>query len=136
MSRVLASGKFDLLHPGHIYYLEKSANLSENGELWVVITHEDNIENNLFSNQERKGMLESIKVVDKVVVGKKRVDYEKIIEETGPDIISIGYDQDKKKLRKNIKNLYGEVAIEKIGSYRPGKYSSTIFRNTLKENVK
>ena len=32
MTRVVATGTFDLLHPGHLYYLEESRRLGD--ELW------------------------------------------------------------------------------------------------------
>ncbi len=39
--RVVATGTFDLLHPGHIYYLEESKKLGD--ELWVIVARDMNV---------------------------------------------------------------------------------------------
>ncbi|HQP72188.1 MAG TPA: adenylyltransferase/cytidyltransferase family protein, partial [Methanoculleus sp.] len=35
MRRVVATGTFDILHPGHLYYLEESRKLGD--ELYVIV---------------------------------------------------------------------------------------------------
>ena len=39
--RVVATGTFDLLHPGHLYYLEESKKLGD--ELWVIVARDANV---------------------------------------------------------------------------------------------
>jgi cytidyltransferase-like protein len=39
--RVVATGTFDILHPGHIYYLEESRKLGD--ELWVIVARDANV---------------------------------------------------------------------------------------------
>jgi len=135
-SKVLASGKFDLIHPGHIYYLERSKELAEGSELWVVITHEDNIENNLFSNRERKEMLEAMEAVDRVMVGESEVDYVGTIKIVDPDVIALGHDQDSKHVENALSALDKKIRIERIDPRKPEKYSSTAMRKLLKEKIK
>lgn len=130
---VLASGKFDLIHPGHIFYLEESRKLAEDGELWVVITHEENIENNFFSNKERKKMLEDLDMVDKVVVGEEEVDLLGTIRKVEPDIITLGHDQDPAKLEEVIEKYKDNVTIERIEPLKPEKYSSSRYKEMLKQ---
>ncbi len=131
--RILASGKFDLLHPGHIHYLKESADLSDGGELWVVITHEENMEENLFSNQERKRVVEALETVDRVVVGKRKVDYESVLKEVDPDVVTVGYDQERKSLEKAIRKLGKDIEIKEISPLNPEKYSSTILKSLIGE---
>ncbi|MFP4116888.1 MAG: adenylyltransferase/cytidyltransferase family protein [Candidatus Aenigmatarchaeota archaeon] len=132
--RVLASGKFDLLHPGHIFYLEECEKLYRKVELWVVITHENNIKDNLFTNEERKRMLESLEAVDGVLVGDKHVDFLATIKKVEPDVIALGHDQRPEGLEKSLENYKDEVKIERVKPYRSGKYSSTRFREMLKQH--
>nr|EGQ39935.1 MAG: cytidylyltransferase [Candidatus Nanosalinarum sp. J07AB56] len=46
MTRVMAQGTFDILHPGHVHYLEEAA---EHGDTLVVVVARDS------RVQERKG---------------------------------------------------------------------------------
>ncbi|MCJ7794379.1 MAG: adenylyltransferase/cytidyltransferase family protein, partial [Methanoregulaceae archaeon] len=41
MKRVVATGTFDLLHPGHLYYLEQSKKLGD--ELFVIVARNTNV---------------------------------------------------------------------------------------------
>ena len=134
-SKVLASGKFDLIHPGHIYYLARSKELAEGGELWVVITHEDNIENNLFSNRERKEMVEAMEAVDRVIVGESEVDYVGTIKIVDPDVIALGHDQDRESVENALRTLGKKIRIERIDSRKPKKYSSSDLRRLLREKI-
>ena len=43
MKRVMAVGVFDLLHAGHLHYLEQAKSLGEH--LTVVIAHDDTVRN-------------------------------------------------------------------------------------------
>jgi len=129
--RVLASGKFDLLHPGHIFYLEESKKLAEGGELLVVIAHENNIQGNLFRNEERKKMLESLEAVDRVFVGEEDVDFLKTLREVKPEVIALGHDQRPEGLEKALEKYEGKVEIKRIEPHRPEKYSSTRLKEML-----
>ena len=39
MRRIVATGTFDILHPGHVYYLEQSRALGD--ELHVIVARDD-----------------------------------------------------------------------------------------------
>ena len=41
MKWVVATGTFDILHPGHLFYLEESKKLGD--ELWVIVARERNV---------------------------------------------------------------------------------------------
>jgi len=97
--RVLAAGKFDILHLGHIAYLEQARELAgENGELVVVIALDKTIVRErgappVFPQEQRRRIVESLKFVDKAVVGIDTDDHTTIVSEIKPDIIALGYDQ-------------------------------------------
>ena len=97
--RVLAAGKFDILHLGHIAYLEQARELAgEDGELVVVIALDKTIVRErgappVFPQEQRRKIVESLKYVDRAVVGIDTDDHTTIVSEIKPDIIALGYDQ-------------------------------------------
>ncbi len=97
--RVLAAGKFDILHLGHISYLEQARELAgEDGELVVVIALDKTILRErgappVFPQEQRRKIVESLKFVDRAVIGLDTDDHTLIVSEINPDIIALGYDQ-------------------------------------------
>jgi FAD synthetase len=97
--RVLAAGKFDILHLGHIAYLEQARDLAgEDGELVVVIALDKTIVKErgappVFPQEQRRKIVESLKFVDRAVIGFDSDDHTIIVSEIKPDIIALGYDQ-------------------------------------------
>jgi FAD synthetase len=92
--RVMATGVFDLLHAGHLFYLEESKSLGD--ELVVVVAHDETVKEQkhspIISHELRRKLIEALKPVDKAVIGNPG-DKLKIVEELKPDIIALGYDQ-------------------------------------------
>lgn len=131
-TKVLASGKFDILHPGHLYYLKESLELVENSELWVVIAHEANVENCVFSNQERKGVVEALEFVDEVVVGRRKISYEEVLRKVRPDLLALGFDQESEGLEKILEELDMEIKVVRVSSLKPEKYSSSRIKKEIK----
>lgn len=92
METVMAQGTFDVIHPGHIRYLEKSAELGD--ELVVVIARDSRVDRDLaFEEEERRGIVEALGSVDRAVLGSKGNIYA-TVKEIDPDTITLGYDQD------------------------------------------
>lgn len=96
---VLAFGSFDILHPGHLMYLEKARRLGD--KLVVIIARDDSIRMfkghaPFFNQEDRRKMIASLKIVDTAVVGnklKKASDRYLIIKKYRPSSIVFGYDQ-------------------------------------------
>lgn len=94
MKTVMAQGTFDILHPGHIHYLEKSA--EHGGQVTVVIARDSRVKDRKdlhFEEEERKRMVQALEAVDKAVLGSEG-DIYKTVSEVDPDIVTLGYDQD------------------------------------------
>jgi FAD synthetase len=97
--RILAAGKFDILHLGHIAYLEQAKELAgEDGELIVVLALDKTIERErgappVFPQEQRKKIVESLIFVDSVIIGLDTNDHTIVVEKVQPDIIALGYDQ-------------------------------------------
>lgn len=93
MTLVVATGTFDLLHPGHVLYLERSRALGD--ELVVIVARDVNVRHKakpILPEEQRRRMIESLKPVDRAVLGEVD-DIFRTIEELRPDIITLGFDQ-------------------------------------------
>ncbi len=113
----MATGTFDLIHPGHGYYLEESKKLGgKNSQLVVVVARDATVRAKkrvpIVPENQRREVVAMLKPVDAAYLGGE-TDMFKIVEELNPDIISIGPDQkfDLDWLRDELKirNLKAEV---------------------------
>ena len=90
----MASGVFDILHLGHLHYLEESKKLGD--ELFVVIARDETVrklKHEPITNESiRLELVSALKPVDKAILGHEK-DMYKIVEELKPDIITLGFDQ-------------------------------------------
>ncbi len=96
---VLASGVFDLLHLGHVRFLEEAKKAGgKNAKIIVIIARDSTVEKMkgrkpIMSEDQRCALVESLKVVDEAVLGYEGLDIGEVIEKIKPDIIALGYDQ-------------------------------------------
>lgn len=94
MVRVLATGTFELLHPGHLLYLEEAKKLGD--ELFVIVGRDVNVRKRkrmpIISEEQRLKMVSALKVVDKAILGSEEDMYAPLYS-IKPEIIAIGYDQ-------------------------------------------
>tara|TARA_B100001287_G_C22403360_1_gene398934 strand:+ start:172 stop:606 length:435 start_codon:yes stop_codon:yes gene_type:complete len=115
MKRVMAVGVFDLLHAGHLHYLEQAKSLGEH--LTVVIAHDDTVRKRkhepVTNHELRRRMVEGLKPVDEAVIGNPPdVPIFDILPEVRPDIIALGYDQE--HAEDSIKNKLNQLGFENI----------------------
>jgi FAD synthetase len=96
---VLASGVFDLLHLGHVKFLEEAKKAGgENAELIVIIARDSTVQKTkgrkpVMPENQRRTLVESLKVVDEAVLGFESFDLAEVINRIKPDVIALGYDQ-------------------------------------------
>ncbi len=92
--RVMTTGVFDLLHPGHIAMLEAARALGD--ELVVVLARDASAAREkhapITPEEHRRRMVAALKAVDQAVLGHHG-DYYRIIEELRPDVFALGFDQ-------------------------------------------
>jgi len=106
MVRVMASGVFDIIHLGHLHYLEESKKLGD--ELVVVVATDTTVRKRkhepITPEKMRCELVSSLKPVDKAVLGREGGDIFEIVRELRPDIITLGYDQpfDQQNLEKEL----------------------------------
>jgi len=138
--RVLAAGKFDILHLGHIAYLEQAKSLAgDDGELIVILALDKTIERErgappVFPQEQRRRLVESLGIVDQALIGLDTEDHTEIVIKTKPDIIALGYDQytNLEHLEQRISDIGLHtkiVRLEKIVA--DGLSSSTLIRKRI-----
>lgn len=103
MVRVLATGTFEILHPGHLLFLEEAKKLGD--ELFVIIGRDVNVRKQkrtpIIPEEQRLQMVSALKMVDKAMLGNEKDIYAPLYS-INPDIIALGYDQafDEEKLER------------------------------------
>jgi FAD synthetase len=106
MVRVMASGVFDLIHPGRIDYLKQAKSYGDH--LTVVIASDKTVRKNKHEPVTPEAMraliVESLKPVDEAIVGGEG-DMLDTVAKVKPDIIVLGYDQnfDESELKAKLK---------------------------------
>jgi len=121
MVKIMATGAFDILHMGHIYYLKEAKKLGD--ELVVIVACDSTIRKlkhePVTSEKMRLLLIKELKIVDEAYLGQKD-DIYKIVEEIKPDIIALGYDQihDEKIIRQNLKKRNINVKIVRLPKYK------------------
>jgi len=122
---VLASGVFDLLHLGHVRFLEEAKKTGgKNAELIVIVARDSTVEETkgrkpIMSEAQRRALVESLKVVDEAILGYKNLDIGEVIEKIKPDVIALGYDQ--AEMEREVKDYVDRrklpVQIVRIGKF-------------------
>lgn len=137
MKKVLCFGTFDILHPGHIYFLKECKKL---GDFLVVVVARDltvkKVKGRWPKNDEKSrkqslvkletGKIKKTKIANQVILGKKDDPY-KIIEKIRPDIICLGYDQKTftEDLKLKLARRGIDCEVSRIGAFKPEKYKSS-----------
>lgn len=120
MVKIMATGTFDLLHMGHIYYLKEAKKL---GDKLVVVVARDSTVRKLkhepvTPEEMRIGIVRELKMVDEAVLGYED-DMYAVVKEIKPDIIALGYDQihDEKKIENELKKRNLDAQVVRLPKY-------------------
>jgi FAD synthetase len=124
--RVVATGTFDILHPGHLYYLEESRKLGD--ELSVIVARDANVKHKprpILPEDQRLRMVRALKPVDHALLGDLH-DMFRPIAEIRPDIITLGFNQhfDEERLRQRLRDRGLDADVVRIPGY-PGSLASS-----------
>jgi FAD synthetase len=130
---VLASGVFDLLHLGHVKFLEEAKKAGgKNAELIVIIARDSTVEKNkgrkpIMSENQRCALVESLKVVDEAVLGFEKFDLGDVIERVKPDVIALGYDQAdmEKGVQKYVDKHRLNIKVIRVGKFEEDELDSS-----------
>ncbi len=96
---VLAFGSFDIVHPGHLSYLEAAKRLGD--RLVVIVARDSSIRRfkrrePAFSERERVRLIGALKPVDLAVLGNRvrgKEDMFVVLKKYNPAVVALGYDQ-------------------------------------------
>jgi len=130
---VLASGTFDLLHLGHVKYLEEAKRSGgRNAELIVIVARDSTVEERrgtkpIIPENQRRALVGSLKVVDEAILGYEDFDIGNVIEKIKPDIITLGYDRG--DMERDVRNYVEEkgltIKVVKIGKFEEEALNSS-----------
>lgn len=130
---VLASGTFDLLHLGHVKYLEEAKRAGgRDSKLIVIVATDKTVEKRkgikpIMPEEQRRALVESLKVVDHAILGYEDFDIGAVIEELKPDVIAVGYDQEgiSEEVRKVVAQRKLPIRIVKIAKFGKDELNSS-----------
>ncbi|MGB9135256.1 MAG: adenylyltransferase/cytidyltransferase family protein [Candidatus Bathyarchaeia archaeon] len=130
---VLAAGVFDVLHLGHVKFLEEAKRAGgRNAELIVIVARDRTVEKRkgekpVISEDQRRALVESLKVVDEAILGYEEFDMGKVIEKIKPDVIAVGHDQANigENVRKAIVEGGLRTRVVKIGKFGEDELNSS-----------
>lgn len=124
---VLASGAFDLVHYGHIRFLEEAKKSGGKDAYLIVVVARDKTITNfkekspVMPEDQRRAVVESLKPVDEAILGYKEINLIEAIKKIKPDIIALGYDQ--RDVEKEVKKIIDagkmKINIKRIGRFGP-----------------
>lgn len=93
MKRVVAQGTFDILHPGHVHYLQEAKSMGD--ELHVIVARSSNVTHKpspVIAGTQRVEMVAALDPVDKAHLGDPD-DIFVPIQKIDPAVIALGHDQ-------------------------------------------
>ncbi|RLI95657.1 MAG: FAD synthase [Candidatus Altiarchaeales archaeon] len=128
MVRVVATGVFSIIHPGHIMFLEEAKKLGD--ELIVILARDKTVGlkkgSRYIPEQQRLHVVSALKMVDRAILGDEN-DIFKPIMELKPDIIVIGKDQDfdENELKSELRKRGLNTKVVRINKYYEGELYST-----------
>ena len=132
---VLASGTFDLLHFGHVKFLEEAKKTGgENAKLVVIVARDSTVQKRkgtmpVMPEDQRRALVEALKVVDEALLGYEEFDIGRVIEKIKPDIIAVGHDQT--GIEREVKRFIAEKGLD-IKVVRIGKFGKEELNSSSK----
>ena len=126
---VLASGVFDLLHLGHVRFLEEAKKAGgPNAKLIVIVARDSTVEKRkdrkpIMPENQRCALVASLKVVDEAMLGYRDFDMGKVLDKVRPDIVAVGHDAHLSGLEQTVAEAVKKKGL-RIRIVKVGKFSS------------
>ncbi|BAM70006.1 MULTISPECIES: adenylyltransferase/cytidyltransferase family protein [unclassified Methanothermobacter] len=131
MKTVMATGTFDIIHPGHGFFLEEARKLGgKDARLVVVLARDSTVRARkrtpIVGEKQRLEVVRMLKPVDEAYLGSE-TDMFEIVHRIKPDIIAIGPDQkfDVDELRDELRRRGLGCEVRRIKKYRDSELDST-----------
>lgn len=119
----MATGTFDLLHLGHIYYLKEAKKLGNT--LSVVVATDSTVRRlkhePVNTEEIRLNLIKELRIVDETYLGHEDDMYE-IVDEIKPDIIALGFNQlhDEKNIKSELKKRKINAKVVRLLEFKGG----------------
>ncbi|MFB6163433.1 MAG: adenylyltransferase/cytidyltransferase family protein [Halococcoides sp.] len=118
MTTAIAQGTFDLLHPGHLHYLQEASELGD--RLVVIVARRSNVTHKpdpVVPDGQRRAMVAALDPVDEAILGHEE-DIFVPIERIDPEVIVLGYDQhhDERELRDALDDRGLDCRVERASA--------------------
>jgi FAD synthetase len=128
MKTVVATGVFDILHPGHILFLEEAKKLGD--RLIVIVARDRTAEKRKYPpripEKQRLEVVSALKAVDEAILGDHADMYKPIVG-IDPDIIALGQNQhfDVTALEEEIRKRGLKAKVVRIEKHLEGDLASS-----------
>lgn len=137
MVTVLAQGTFDVVHPGHVHYLESAASMGDS--LWVIVARDTNVTHKpepIVPEEQRRDLVASLDPVDRAILGD-REDVFAPLAEIEPDVVALGHDQhhEEAALADALAERGFDCEVERAPPYRPDYDDSILSSSAIVERA-
>ena len=87
----------------------------DNSKLIVIVARDRTVEKlkgakPVFPEEQRRALVESLKIVDEAILGYEDLDMLRVIEKVKPDIIALGYDEE--EVERELRKLIAEKSLD------------------------
>lgn len=142
MIRVVATGTFDLIHPGHEFFLREAKKLGDH--LTVIVSRDETVKRvkqrpPIHSEAERLDAIRKLGLADEVALGRLEEDKHATVLDLKPNVVALGYDQ--AAFTDHLERILKErgltnVRVVRLPAFKPEEYKSTILRQRLERKGK
>ncbi|WP_135663696.1 adenylyltransferase/cytidyltransferase family protein [Halorhabdus rudnickae] len=137
MTDVLAQGTFDLLHPGHLHYLQEAAGRGD--RLHVIVARGENVTHKqppILPDRQRREMVAALEPVDAAHLGHPD-DIFVPVERIDPDVLVLGYDQhhDRKDIADALAEREIDCTVRRASAYEPDYEGAVLSTGRIVERI-
>ncbi|APW98596.1 FAD synthase [Halobiforma lacisalsi AJ5] len=134
---VIAQGTFDILHPGHVHYLEEAAAMGD--ELYVIVARKANVDHKakpICPATQRRDVVDALEAVDEAILGHEE-DIFVPIEEIEPDVIALGHDQhhDDEAIEAELERRGIDCVVERASAREPKRDDELLSTRLIVERI-
>lgn len=138
MRDVLVFGTFDILHPGHAWFLRRARALAKGGRLVAVVSRDAFVRRvkgrePVFPEAERIRQLAESGLVDAATLADEEQGSYGALSREKPDLVCLGHDQVEleRDLRAWLRRNGVRIAVRRLGAHRRERHSSTAYREAV-----
>ena len=137
-TRVVAQGTFDLLHPGHVHYLEEAAAMGD--ELHVIVARAASVSHKpdpVVPEEQRRETVAALEPVDRARLGHPE-DFSVPIREIDPDVLVLGYDQhhDEREVADLLEAWGIDCRVERATAREPDDGADLLSSSAIKDRIR